>query len=301
MVDEYVATSSDLSTVATRTGEEGLVVELSVLVGAAGDVVHGATSRDRAAISHAVTRTFPSAVWQLRRAILVATVLLYLPAVVAGAWVASSSDVRAALGPPEALDAYVGEAFEDYYTDQPNAVFAAAVGTNNATVGATAFGLGILAGVPTALVLAFNGVNVGVAGGLFFAIGDPTVFFSSILPHGLLELTAVTVAGGAGLHLGWSLLVPGDRPRGRALATEGRRAAVVALGLVPTFAVAALLEGFVTPRDWPAVIEVGIGALVLGVFVALVWQGRHGDVVEADRSDAATGRQPEVAVHERQR
>jgi uncharacterized membrane protein SpoIIM required for sporulation len=270
LVEEYLRTSSDLTAVRTRAAEPALSSELTSLVASASTVVYGTTARDGRSVRHAVTVTFPAAVWHLRRAIVVAALLLVVPGVVAGTWIATSADARDALGPADALASYVDDEFTAYYVEDANTVFAARVGTNNATVGATAFGLGILAGLPTAALLAFNGANVGVAGGLFHALGDPAVFWSSILPHGLLELTAIVVAGGAGLHLGWTLLVPGDRTRGRAVAEEGQQAAVVALGLVPTFAVAALLEGYVTPRDWAAGVEVGIGAAVLGVFLLLV-------------------------------
>lgn len=273
LVDEYLRTSADLSGVRSRTQEPALTSELTTLVASATAVVYGTAARDRGSLLRAVTVTFPAAVWHMRRAVVVAALLLLVPAVAAGAWVASSGDARAVVGPQEDLEEYVGESFEEYYVENDNSVFAASVGTNNARVGALSFGVGILAGVPTAFVLASNGFNVGIAGGLFHAFGEPGVFYSSILPHGFLELTAIVVAGGAGLHLGWTVMVPGDRTRGRALAEEGRQAAVVALGLTATFAVAALLEGYVTPRDWPAVVEVGIGALVLAAFLTLVVRG----------------------------
>ena len=96
-----------------------------------------------------------------------------------------------------------------------------------------------------------------------------------MLPHGLLELTAVFIAGGAGLRLGWTLIDPGDRTRGAALAEEGRRAFVIVMGLVVVFAVAGTIEGFVTGRPWPTWLRVGIGASVEAAFLAyLVRRGR---------------------------
>ena len=282
LVEEYLRTTSDLAAVRQQAADPALVSELTSLVATASAVVYGTGVRDRNGLAHAVLEVFPAAAWRIRRAVVVAALLLVLPAVATGAWIVASPEARAALGPPEALQEYVGERFEEYYVEDDNTVFAARVGTNNARVGATAFGLGILAGVPTAAVLAFNGVNVGTAGGLFHAVGEASVFWTSILPHGLLELTAVAVAGGAGLHLGWAVLVPGDRRRGRAVVEEGRHAVVVALGLVPTFGVAALLEGYVTPRTWPAALEITIGALALAGFLALCARGRHVDTVADD-------------------
>ena len=88
-------------------------------------------------------------------------------------------------------------------------------------------------------------------------------FFALILPHGLLELTCIFVAGGAGLRLFWTLLVPGPRSRGVALATEGRALMTVAVGLTGALAVAGVIEAFVTPAPMPWAVKITIGALAL--------------------------------------
>jgi uncharacterized membrane protein SpoIIM required for sporulation len=116
-----------------------------------------------------------------------------------------------------------------------------------------------------------NGANVGVAAGLFAAAGQNAKFYRLVLPHGLLELTAVVIAGGAGLRLGWSLIDPGDRLRRDALREEGRRTVVLVLGLIATFAVAGLIEGFVTGSPLPTVVRVGIGVAAASAFVLYAW------------------------------
>jgi len=133
-----------------------------------------------------------------------------------------------------------------------------------------AFALGILGCVGTFYVLLLNGANLGVAAGLFAAVGQQAKFWGLILPHGMLELTSVFIAGGAGLRLGWTLIDPGDRRRAEALAEEGRRAVVIVLGLVLSFAVAGSIEGFVTGRPWPTALRVGIGALAEAAFLTYV-------------------------------
>ncbi len=114
-----------------------------------------------------------------------------------------------------------------------------------------------------------------MAAGLFAAVGEAPKFWGLILPHGLLELTAVCVAGGAGLCLGWTLIDPGDRPRVVALAEEGRRAMLIVLGLVVVFGVAGTIEGFVTGSGLPTTVRVGIGVVAGIVFLLyFVGQGR---------------------------
>jgi uncharacterized membrane protein SpoIIM required for sporulation len=154
--------------------------------------------------------------------------------------------------------------------------------TNNVRVGILAFAAGVLLCLPTALLLVTNGANLGVAGGLFAAAGELPKFFGLILPHGLLELTAVVVAGGAGLRLGWAVVAPGDRPRREALAEEGRRSVVIVLGLIVAFLVAGLIEGFVTGRPWPTALRVGVGVAAEATFVGyVVSQGRRAEAAGA--------------------
>jgi uncharacterized membrane protein SpoIIM required for sporulation len=141
---------------------------------------------------------------------------------------------------------------------------------NNVRVSILAYALGVLGCVFTAALLVVNGANIGTAAGLFTAAGEWEKFWGLILPHGLLELSAVVVAGAAGLRLGWAVVAPGDRSRADALAQEGRHSVPVVIGLVLVFAIAGLLEGFVTPSALPALARVGIGATVSVAFWASV-------------------------------
>ena len=80
-----------------------------------------------------------------------------------------------------------------------------------------------------------------------------SLFFGLILPHGLLELTAVFVAAAVGLRLFWSWVEPGPRTRLQAFAAEGRTAVAIAIGLVVVLLVSGVIEGFVTPSGLPTV------------------------------------------------
>ena len=100
-------------------------------------------------------------------------------------------------------------------------------------------------------------MNVGLSGGLLVANGRAGLFFGLIFPHGMLELTAVFVAAGIGLQLGWTLVDPGPRTRGQALAERGRTAASAALGLALVLAVSGVIEAFVTPSGLPTWARIG--------------------------------------------
>lgn len=290
LVDEYLRTSADLAAVNEDGSDPALHSELTQLVANAAGVVYGTEARSRSAVLDFLRVQWPAAVWELRLQIGIAVVALVLPALLVGGFVVRDARALPTLGSEQDLQQFVEQDFTDYYTDNPNPVFAALVGTNNIQVGLLAFGAGALGGLPTLYVLAFNGLNVGVAGGIITAYGRPAIFWTSILPHGLLEISAILVSGAAGMRLGWSLLAPGDRWRSQALAEEGQRSAVVVLGLLVAFTAAALVEGFVTPRDWPAWIEIGIGALALAAFaLPVVVRGRAASAELAARRPVRGG------------
>lgn len=275
MVQLYQRTSSHLSYVRTYYRDPALIAYLTRLVSSSGSVIYGTRPRTLRTFARFVMETFPAAIWRARRFIAVSGVLLLLPALLAGIWIANSPDALDAAMPEAAREAYINEDFEEYYESERASQFASSVFTNNVQVSIIAFAGGVFFCIPTVVVMVTNGIAIGFAGGTFAAVGESAKFWGLISPHGLLELSAVIIAGGAGLQLGWSLIAPGDRTRGRALVEEGRRAVVILLGLVPAFAVAGLIEGFVTGQPWPTALRVGIGTVVWLAFVGhLVVRGR---------------------------
>ena len=278
-VDELVAlyqrTSAQLSHARAYYDDPGLTSRLTTLVAAANAAIYGSQPVSVRSIGRFFTDTFPAAVYWNRRFIVAAAALMFIPALALGTWLSTSDRALDVAVPKEEQQALLQTRFEDYYSSEPAAEFSTKVLVNNIQVSFIAFALGVLLCIGTAAILAYNGVNVGVAGGLFVHAHQAGKFFGLILPHGFLELTAVTIAGAAGLRLGWTVIAPGDRPRGAALADEGRRSVVIILGLMLCFITAGLIEGFVTPSDLPVLVRVGIGFLVeLGFISWVVIRGR---------------------------
>ena len=148
-----------------------------------------------------------------------------------------------------------------------NPLLSSVVITNNIRVALTAFALGISFGLGTIWVLAVNGAMLGGIAGAFAKSGIQGQMWMVILPHGALELSAIVIAGGAGLMVGYGLWAPGQRTRLRALREDAVRAMQLAVGLVPAFAIAGLIEGLVTPSD-----AIGEGFKVgLGISVAVIF------------------------------
>jgi uncharacterized membrane protein SpoIIM required for sporulation len=275
LVETYQRVSSHLSHARVAYGDPALTARLTRLVGQAGGAIYANRSRTLRAIVDFFAWRFPAAVWQSGRFVAASAALLLIPALAVGAWLATSDEALEASAPDAVREAYLEDDFEDYYSSEPATQFATEVTVNNIQVAVTAFVGGVLLCLPTALVMAYNGASLGLAGGLFADAGELGKFFGLILPHGLLELTAVVIAGGAGLRLGWAVIAPGDRTRGQALGAEARRAGVVAIGLALAFVVAGLIEGFVTGRGVPTGLRVGIGVAAWLAFLTwIVVQGR---------------------------
>ena len=289
LVRLYQRVAGHLSYAQTYYRDPALTAKLSGLVARAGAVVYGTRPRTLRALAGFFTVTFPAATWHVRWFVVAATLASLLPAAALGTWLASSPAAIQATAPAAVREAYVEHDFQAYYSSAPAAEFASQVFSNNVQVAFEAFAVGILLCLGTLFVLVSNGANLGVAAGLFAAAGQQPKFWGLILPHGTLELTSVFVAGAAGLRLGWTLIDPGDRTRGAALAEEGRRAVVIVLGLVVTFLVAGTIEGFVTGRPWPTWLRVGIGVAAEAGFLA--WVGVLGRRAAAQGLTGALGEQ----------
>ncbi|HEX3700572.1 MAG TPA: stage II sporulation protein M [Phenylobacterium sp.] len=116
--------------------------------------------------------------------------------------------------------------------------------THNAQISLFAFALGFALCLPTAALLAYNGATLGAFLALFAERGLAFQATGWLMIHGVTELFAVTLAGSAGLSIGWAVSFPGERSRVEAAAHAGRRGASVMAGVVVMLFVAALLEGF---------------------------------------------------------
>jgi uncharacterized membrane protein SpoIIM required for sporulation len=141
---------------------------------------------------------------------------------------------------------------------------------NNIGVALLALAGGFTFGVLTAYSLAYNGALLGVLGALEWRGGGFDAFVRLVVPHGLLELSSIALAGGAGLAIARALIDPGRATRSEAL---GRLVPVIGactLGTVIFLVVAGLTEGFITPWDLPTVPAVLLGAVLAGGFWAMV-------------------------------
>ncbi|MGV9413429.1 stage II sporulation protein M [Nocardia sp. NPDC003693] len=289
LVRLYRIGSQQLARLQTRSADPELVAGLSAVLTRARGRALGARVDTMREIGLFFTRRFPAAAYRAWPWWVSVAALFLAVSTALGAWVAESDSARTHLGLESDTSELTkpGGAFETYYSEHSHDAFAAKVWTNNASVAAAALFTGVLI-LPAVYVMFMNALNLGISAGLMAEAGRLESFFGFILPHGMLELTAIFVAGGAGLKLGWTLIDPGHETRARALARQGRATAVIALGLVVVLFVSGLLEGFVTPSGWPTAVRVGIGALAeIGFLLYVFGLGRRAVLDEEAAAEAA--------------
>lgn len=294
LVALYQRTSTHLSLIQSSAPDPMLTGRLTQLVARARATVTGTRRASWRDAARFFTTGFPAAVYRSRRWWIPTALLSTALGVLIGWWIATHPEVQSAIAAPDHLKELTrpGGEYETYYSSHPAASFAAQVWTNNAQAAAVCLVLGAFLGLPVLWILFLNMANLGVGIGLMTSAGRLDVFLGLVLPHGLLELTAVFVAAGTGLRLGWTVIDPGPRTRRTALAEQGRAALGMAIGLAAVLFVSGLIEGFVTPSGLPTWARIAIGIAAEAAFLVYVYvlggrasrEGEVGDVEEADRT-----------------
>ncbi|MFJ5927928.1 stage II sporulation protein M [Kitasatospora sp. NPDC092948] len=295
LIKLYQRATSHLAQVQAAAPQAGLEGRLTELVVRGRNAVAGARSSSWRDAARYFTTSFPAALYRSRRWWLTIGLVFFLLSALVAWWIGTHPEVRDALVPPAELKELTkpGGEYEAYYTDHPSANFAAKVWTNNAWVAAYCLICAVLLGIPVIFILISNMISLGAGIGLMASAGRLPLFLGLLIPHGLLELTAIFVAAGLSLRLGWTVIDPGPRTRTVALAEEGRAVIGSVIGLAAILLVTGIIEGFVTGSALPTWLRVGIGfavealflvyALVLGKRAAA--RGELGDVEAADRTD----------------
>ena len=135
------------------------------------------------------------------------------------------------------------------YTSEQNivdllAAFAGRLFSHNSGIAIFAFALGFAFGIPTAVLLIYNGVYLGSFFAVFWQKGLAYELTGWLFIHGVTELFAVILAGAAGFMIGGAMAFPGRKSRMQSMRDAGEKAAMVIIGAVVMLFLAALLEGF---------------------------------------------------------
>jgi uncharacterized membrane protein SpoIIM required for sporulation/uncharacterized RDD family membrane protein YckC len=276
----YRELTTDLArlTTATRGREVDALLYLNRLVAAGHNLLYRARPVAARSVWNYLTRVVPDEVRRSAGPIGLAALLMFGPAVIAYVAVVRHPDVAPRFIPAGMIERATNgveraKNGEGYIPDPGlfRPVMATSIIANNVQVTYAAFAGGIFAGLGTVTILVSNGIDLGGVLGLYQSKGILPLILAFVAPHGVLELTAICIAGGGGLLLGSALLIPGALTRREALVVRGRRAinliAAATLLLVP----AGLLEGFVSPQGWwslpQKLVVSGLTALALILYI----------------------------------
>ncbi len=250
----YRATLSALSVARSISLDKNLLTYLENLAARAYLCVYGSRAPVFGAVRDFLLVRLPTLVRSARWHLFIAAACLFLG--LATGWLLTSADpdLYYSLMPERmAQGRYPTTSTEDlravlYYESDAAAAalntFATHLFTHNAGVGFFAFALGFALGVPVFVLLFRNGLTLGAMAALYDSRGLTLDFWGWILPHGVTEILAVALCGGAGLMLADALVFPGRYGRLESLAQRGRAASEIAIGAVLLFLIAGLIEGF---------------------------------------------------------
>ena len=272
----YRAALSSLSVARAISLDRNVIRYLESLTGRAYFCVYGVKRSLREALADFFLRRFPGAAARFRWYLVLSALMMVLGTLVGFALTMQDENrfysfVAADYADGRGPTASTRELLEPLYHEESVAetltAFATFLFTHNAKIGILAFALGFLAGVPALILVFQNGLLLGAFGALYHQRGLSLDFWAWVMPHGVTELFAVVVCGGAGLVIGQALLFPGEHTRLQNLALRGRDAGQLVLGGVVMFFVAGLIEGIFrqTVQSIPLRLSVAGGSALLWI------------------------------------
>lgn len=265
----YRQASSDLARAQARQLDPELVEFLNSLVVRAHGIIYRPEQTRLKALGAFFTREFPALVRQEWRPILLALLVDVLPAL----WCILMANLDPgfidAITPPGLRERLNNGELWVYRINPIKPLASSAIMTNNIAVTFTLFALGIAFGAGTLWGLVYNGIHFGLIAVLVNQTRMAREFWAFVVPHGVLEIPAIYIGGGAGFILGAALLFPGDLARKDALVVRGRVAVKLVLGCVPILIIAGIIEAFFSPLP-PGTMPVGTKFLVGAALFALL-------------------------------
>jgi uncharacterized membrane protein SpoIIM required for sporulation len=279
----YRQAAADLSALREDPTGKSYARSLNLLLSRAHNTIYAGEKSSARGIIHYYRYVYPQ-VFRNNLHLINTSFLLFLMGALAGLLLAMTRpDFLHSLLPPHILETID---HHKMWTDSVVSVAPAAstgIMTNNISVSFMTFAGGITGGVLTVYSLFFNGILLGAIGAACWLAGMSLPLWSFVAPHGVLELPAIFIAGGAGLRLAQGLLFPGLYSRRDALAKSGAEAVRLLMGVVPVLIIAGLIEGFISPSalgwQWKFALA---GSIAVIFYSYLFFCARSGDQLKTD-------------------
>lgn len=264
----YRQIASDLAALRDDRGSAHYAQYLNQLLARAHHTIYSAERQSPRAIFTFWLVTFPQTFRRNLAPIAVALALFAGASIVGAILTVRDPDFKTNILGPQMVETIDRREMWTHSIVAVKPVASSAIMTNNLSVALMTFGMGITAGIGTLYMLVFNGLLIGVIGMACATAGMSLQLWSFVAPHGVLELPAIMIAGGAGLKLAQGLLFPGLLPRRESVARAGAEGIKLTLGCVPILVVAGIIEGFVSPTDLGVAMKFTMAAATFVLFVA---------------------------------
>jgi uncharacterized membrane protein SpoIIM required for sporulation len=276
----YRSLCTDLARARAAGYTYDLVAHLDVLAARANNAIHRADPYRFAAVRELVAHDFPVSVRKAGRFLAAATALFLVPFAIGLFGALLSTEFASAVLPQSMLEmmaeSYSG-GFAGGRSEGDDAMMAGFYVYNNVGIAFRCFATGIFFGLGSVFFLVYNGLVTGTVLGYVIHAGAGRNILTFVLGHGSFELTAIVIAGAAGLRMGWALVRTDGLTRLGSLRAHGSEVARLVLGAALMLGVAALIEGFWSPSALPDVVKWSVAAtLWLAVVLYLALAGRRG-------------------------
>lgn len=270
----YRAVCADLMRARAAGYEAEVVDRLDGLAARGLAALYRAPAFRAGAVWDLVARDFPRAVRRHGRFFALALILFLAPGLLGFFGSLRSRAFAVQVLPEQAIqqmeEAYA-EGFDQGRSEGADTSMAGFYVYNNVGIAFRCFATGALFGLGSVFFLVYNGLSIGAVAGSVAAAGHGRNLFTFIAGHGAFELTAIVIAGAAGLVMGWALVVTGGRTRTGSVRARAGDLAYLMLGAALMLIVAALIEGFWSPSAVPptikGIVAAGLYALVMAYFV----------------------------------
>lgn len=275
----YRRTSSDLAIARAESRDPRLVNYLnSLVIRAHGRIYRTEATEGGRRLRNFFLRDFPRTFRRTWRYTFVAFAFCLVFGVIGFVGTRHDADFSELCGIPSEWRAENTDAQRRWWLEvnEANQVEGAAIMTNNIQVMFYAFAWGAMLGVGTLFVMGLNGLSVGAVLALTYRAGYGGELVTFMAGHGVIELTCIFIAGGAGLLVGTAIIAPGDLSRFDALRLRGRDAVHLVIGCVPLLVIAGTIEGFISPAPIAPAYKFATAALTgVALYTYLLLGGRE--------------------------
>ena len=272
----YRRAASDLAVARAESRDPRLINYLNSLVIRAHGRIYRADAQGGRRVANFFMREFPQAFRRTWRYTAAAFTVFTVCAVLAYAGTAHDQEFSELVGVPASSRELI-ETKTHWWEElnKANQVGASSIFTNNIQVTLKAFAFGAMLGIGTLFYMAFNGANIGAFIALTHKSGFAGDLITFMAGHGVIELSCIFIAGGAGLLIGSAMIMPGDLSRADALKSRGMEGIRLMMGMLPLLVLAGIIEGFISPAPISPLIKFSIAGLTgLALYSYLLLVGR---------------------------